>query len=160
VIPGQLAGIHDTISDDGRGLRKQDTWSTPDNGSRSSPDHDEGFSAYSGNRGRLEGCIACAVKGARENGEPVMLIAQAYDRSPQAPRTRQGHLALIERWHERRRPYVWLRSSAWSHTGSGGRPRTLDPGHTQRQGSDTAKGRLVDPLPQEENFSAFGREPA
>ena len=68
-----------------------------DNGCRTVVDefHDEGFSAYSGNRGPdLERAKARAVRAAAETGGLCMLVAQAHDRFAPAPvtdRARRNH---------------------------------------------------------------------
>ncbi|MCW2994062.1 MAG: site-specific recombinase for integration and excision [Conexibacter sp.] len=75
-------------------------------------DKDEGFSAYSGNRGPgLERAKAAAVAAAAAHGVPCMLIAQAHDRlargagdAPGAPQH------LVELWIELRRKSVHLRT--------------------------------------------------
>ena len=74
---------------------------------------DEGFSAYSGNRGAgLESARRCAAEVAAERGTIVMLVAQAPDRfargagdAPGVPRS------LGELWRWARRRDVWLRAA-------------------------------------------------
>jgi parallel beta-helix repeat protein len=73
---------------------------------------DEGFSAYSGNRGPgLKAALARAAELAEETGEVVMLIVQHSDRISRGAGDRPGApRALVEIWHELRRQNVHLRS--------------------------------------------------
>jgi site-specific DNA recombinase len=73
---------------------------------------DEGFSAYSGNRGPgLEDAQACAARSAFEHGTTAMLIAQAHDRFARGAGDRPGApQSLGEVWHANRRRDVHLRS--------------------------------------------------
>jgi site-specific DNA recombinase len=74
--------------------------------------HDEGFSAYSGNRGNgLAQAKARAVELAREHGR-CMLVAQAADRFARGSGDAPGAAdALVEIWHQLRRQGVELRSA-------------------------------------------------
>lgn len=73
---------------------------------------DEGFSAYSGNRGPgLEKAKQAAADAAREHGTTAMLIAQAHDRFARGAGDRPGApQSLGELWHELRRLDVHLRT--------------------------------------------------
>jgi len=73
---------------------------------------DEGFSAYSGNRGPgLANARAAAAEAAREHGTICMLIAQAHDRFARGAGDRPGAPeSLGEVWHAMRRQDVHLRS--------------------------------------------------
>jgi DNA invertase Pin-like site-specific DNA recombinase len=73
---------------------------------------DEGFSAYTGNRGPgLARAKRAAVDAARQHGTTAMLIAQASDRYARgAGDSPQAAVALTEIWHELRRLDVHLRS--------------------------------------------------
>lgn len=73
---------------------------------------DEGFSAYSGNRGPgLEDAKARAAKAAAEFDTTAMLVAQAHDRFARGAGDRPGApQSLGEIWHEMRRLNVWLRT--------------------------------------------------
>ena len=73
---------------------------------------DEGFSAYSGNRGPgLEAAKASATRAAAEFGTTAMLIAQAHDRFARGAGDRPGApQSLGEIWHEMRRLDVHLRT--------------------------------------------------
>lgn len=73
---------------------------------------DEGFSAYSGNRGPgLAGARERAAEVAAETGEVVMLVAQHSDRFSRGGGDKPGAAeALIEIWHHERRNDVHLRS--------------------------------------------------
>lgn len=73
---------------------------------------DEGFSAYSGNRGPdLEAAKRCAAQAAAEHARTAMLIAQAHDRFARGAGDRPGApQSLGELWHEMRRRDVWLRT--------------------------------------------------
>jgi site-specific DNA recombinase len=75
-------------------------------------DHDEGFSAYSGNRGpALERCKRAAAEAASKYGKTAMFIAQAHDRFARGAGDRPGApQSLGELWHEMRRKDVWLRT--------------------------------------------------
>ena len=74
---------------------------------------DEGFSAYSGNRGPgLASALARAAKAAEDTGEVCMLVAQHSDRFSRGAGDRPGAAqALIEIWHAERRRNVHLRSA-------------------------------------------------
>jgi DNA invertase Pin-like site-specific DNA recombinase len=74
---------------------------------------DEGFSAYSGNRGPgLEGAKRAAAEAAAQRGHVVMLVAQAHDRFARGAGDRPGApQSLGEIWHEMRRLNVWLRTA-------------------------------------------------
>jgi site-specific DNA recombinase len=73
---------------------------------------DEGFSAYSGNRGAgLKDAKLKASETAAEFGTRAMLIAQAHDRFARGAGDRPGApQSLGELWHEMRRQNVWLRT--------------------------------------------------
>lgn len=73
---------------------------------------DEGFSAYSRNRGPgLESAKRRAVEAATEHGTTAMLIAQAHDRFARGAGDKPGApQSLGEIWHEMRRCDVWLRT--------------------------------------------------
>ena len=73
---------------------------------------DEGFSAYSGNRGPgLEDAQAHAARLAAERGTTAILIAQAHDRFARGAGDRPGApQSLGEVWHANRRRDVHLRS--------------------------------------------------
>ena len=73
---------------------------------------DEGFSAYSGNRGPgLEQAKRKAADAAREHGTTAMLIAQAHDRFARGAGDRPGApQSLGEVWHAARRLDVSLRT--------------------------------------------------
>lgn len=73
---------------------------------------DEGFSAYSGNRGPALGdAQARAARAASESGTTAMLIAQAHDRFARGAGDRPGApQSLGEVWHANRRRNVHLRS--------------------------------------------------
>ncbi|HWF32999.1 MAG TPA: recombinase family protein [Solirubrobacteraceae bacterium] len=73
---------------------------------------DEGFSAYSGNRGpELADARAHAGRLAAETGQPVMLLAQHSDRFSRGAGDKPGAAeALIEIWHRERRRDVHLRT--------------------------------------------------
>lgn len=101
---------HDSIPtqlDDARAMADANGWTVVDEFS------DEGFSAYSGNRGPgLESAKARAARAAAEFGTTAMLVAQAHDRfargagdRPDAPQS------LGEIWHEMRRLDVELRTA-------------------------------------------------
>ena len=66
---------------------------------------DEGFSAYSGNRGPgLESAKRAAANAAREYGTTAMLVAQAHDRFARGAGDRPGApQSLGEVWHAARR---------------------------------------------------------
>lgn len=97
-IPGQLEECREMARDNG--------WTVVGEYS------DEGFSAYSGNRGPdLAAALEAAAKAAADYGTQAMLVAQHSDRfsrgggdEPDAAR------ALIEIWHAERRRNVHLRS--------------------------------------------------
>ncbi|WP_081686328.1 recombinase family protein [Candidatus Solirubrobacter pratensis] len=99
-IPTQLEDCREKSADEGWTLL--------------SPDDeffDEGFSAYSGNRGDdLVRAKARAIELAREHGR-CMLVAQAADRFARGSGDRPGAAdALVEVWHQLRRQGVELRS--------------------------------------------------
>jgi DNA invertase Pin-like site-specific DNA recombinase len=73
---------------------------------------DEGFSAYSGNRGPgLEAAKAEAARYAEKRGSVAMLIAQHSDRFARGAGDKPGASdSLIEIWHAMRRSNVHLRS--------------------------------------------------
>ena len=73
---------------------------------------DEGFSAYSGNRGPgLEHARRAAADAAREHGTTCMLVAQAHDRFARGAGDRPGaSQSLGEVWHATRRVDVHLRA--------------------------------------------------
>jgi DNA invertase Pin-like site-specific DNA recombinase len=73
---------------------------------------DEGFSAYSGNRGpELASAREHAGRAAAESGTIVMLLAQAADRFSRGAGDRPGApRALVEIWHQERRCNVHLRT--------------------------------------------------
>jgi DNA invertase Pin-like site-specific DNA recombinase len=73
---------------------------------------DEGFSAYSGNRGPgLEQARRLAVEAAERYGEPCMLVAQASDRFARGAGDKPGAAeSLVEIWHALRRADVHLRT--------------------------------------------------
>src|SRR4051812_32349942 len=66
---------------------------------------DEGFSAYSGNRGPgLEKAKPRAADAAAEHGTTAVLVAQAHDRFARGSGDRPGApMSLGEVWHEMRR---------------------------------------------------------
>jgi len=74
--------------------------------------HDEGFSAYSGNRGPdLIAAKRKAEEAAEEYGVPCVLIAQHTDRFARGAGDRPGaSQSLTEIWHELRRAEVTLRA--------------------------------------------------
>lgn len=74
---------------------------------------DEGFSAYSGNRGQgLIDAEAHATRAAAETGSVVMLVTQAHDRFARGAGDKPGASdSLGEVWHRCRRKNVWLRSA-------------------------------------------------
>ena len=96
-IPTQL--------DDGRAMAAEHGWTA------CAEHSDEGFSAYSGNRGDgFAQAKARAVELAREHGS-CMLVAQAADRFARGSGDKPGAAdALIEIWHAMRRQGVELRS--------------------------------------------------
>src|SRR4249919_2155929 len=73
---------------------------------------DEGFSAYSGNRGPgLEQAKLLAAKVAEERDGICMLVAQASDRFARGAGDKPGAAqSLVEIWHALRRLNVHLRS--------------------------------------------------
>ena len=73
---------------------------------------DEGFSAYSGNRGPgLKQARRAAADAAREYGTTAMLVAQAHDRFARGAGDRPGASeSLGEVWHATRRVDVHLRA--------------------------------------------------
>lgn len=73
---------------------------------------DEGFSAYSGNRGpSLEQAKRAAADAAADRGIPAMLVAQAADRFARGAGDAPGAaMSLGEVWHQSRRANVHLRS--------------------------------------------------
>jgi DNA invertase Pin-like site-specific DNA recombinase len=73
---------------------------------------DEGFSAYSGNRGpELELALTAAGKSAATSGEIVVFVVQHSDRISRGAGLKPNDpKALIEIWHEQRRLNVHLRS--------------------------------------------------
>src|SRR5262245_42547333 len=76
-IPTQLAEARDMADENG--------WTVVDEF------HDEGFSAYSGNRGPgLEAAKVSAARAAAEFGTTAMLIAQAHDRFARGAGDRPG----------------------------------------------------------------------
>jgi DNA invertase Pin-like site-specific DNA recombinase len=102
---------HDSIPtqiDEAREMAAEHGWTVVDDGEYS----DEGFSAYSGNRGDgLTRAEAHAARAAAEHGTVAMLVAQAHDRfargSGDAPGAPQS---LGELWHRTRRQNVYLRT--------------------------------------------------
>jgi DNA invertase Pin-like site-specific DNA recombinase len=96
----------DTQLQDGRDMATENGWQLV------GEYNDEGFSAYSGNRGTgLAQAEAHAARAAAEHGTTCMLIAQAHDRfargagdAPGAPQS------LGEIWHRMRRLDVHLRT--------------------------------------------------
>jgi DNA invertase Pin-like site-specific DNA recombinase len=74
--------------------------------------HDEGFSAYSGNRGPgLAAAREHAARTSEESGDVVMLVVQHSDRISRGAGDRPGAAeALVEIWHAERRRNVHLRS--------------------------------------------------
>jgi DNA invertase Pin-like site-specific DNA recombinase len=74
--------------------------------------HDEGFSAYSGNRGPgLEQARSLAAVTAKERGNICMLLSQASDRFARGAGDKPGAAqSLVEIWHALRRQNVHLRS--------------------------------------------------
>ena len=73
---------------------------------------DEGFSAYSGNRGPAwQRAQEMAVEAAARFGTTCMLVAQAHDRFARGAGDRPGAPeSLGEVWHRMRRADVWLRT--------------------------------------------------
>jgi site-specific DNA recombinase len=73
---------------------------------------DEGFSAYSGNRGpNLERAKQAAAEAAAKSGEPCALVAQHSDRFARGAGDAPGAAdSLTEIWHAMRRQNVHLRS--------------------------------------------------
>jgi site-specific DNA recombinase len=98
-IPTQLEDCRDKSADEGWTCAPGDEFS------------DEGFSAYSGNRGNgLAQAKARAVALASEHGR-CMLVAQAADRFARGSGDAPGAAdALVEIWHQLRRQGVELRS--------------------------------------------------
>ena len=74
---------------------------------------DEGFSAYSGNRGPgLEDARAAGAAAAIEYGTTAMLVAQQSDRYARGAGDKPGApQALVEIWHQLRRQDVYMRSA-------------------------------------------------
>ncbi|MGH2966328.1 MAG: recombinase family protein [Solirubrobacterales bacterium] len=97
-IPTQL--------DDGRVMAEREGWGVV------AEYRDEGFSAFSGNRGPgLAAARDHAARLAEESGEVVMLLAQHSDRFSRGGGDKPGAAeALIEIWHAERRRNVHLRS--------------------------------------------------
>ena len=73
---------------------------------------DEGFSAFSGNRGPgLEAAKRAAAEAAAEHGETCMLVAWRSDRFARGAGDEPGAAdSLVEIWHEMRRQNVHLRT--------------------------------------------------
>src|SRR3954471_7874763 len=73
---------------------------------------DEGFSAYSGNRGpALERAMRRAIEAANASGTPCMVIAQAHDRFARGSGDQPGAAQhLVELWIAMRRRDVHLRT--------------------------------------------------
>jgi site-specific DNA recombinase len=97
-IPEQLG--------DGRAKAAEEDWEVVGEFS------DEGFSAYSGNRGPgLEQAKRAAAEAAERFGVPCMLVAQASDRFARGAGDKPDSAeALVEIWHALRRLSVHLRS--------------------------------------------------
>src|SRR4051794_14960440 len=76
--------------------------------------HDEGFSAFSGNRGDdLVAAREHAARAARESGTVAMLVCRRSDRISRGAGDRPGASeALVEIWHASRRANVHLRSTS------------------------------------------------
>jgi site-specific DNA recombinase len=96
----------DTQLEDCRAMAEEQGWTVLEEY------YDEGFSAYSGNRGDdLARARAHAAKAAADAGTPCMLVAQAADRFARGAGDRPGAAEhLVEIWHALRRQDVHLRS--------------------------------------------------
>jgi|GEM_PF-1188789 len=100
---------HDSIPtqlEDARAKAEQEGWEVYDE------DSDEGFSAYSGNRGPgLERAKRKAADAARLSGRTAMLVAQHSDRIARGAGDKPGAAhSLVEIWHAMRRQDVHLRA--------------------------------------------------
>ncbi|MBA2637328.1 MAG: recombinase family protein [Solirubrobacterales bacterium] len=121
---------------------------------------DEGFSAYSGNRGPgLRSAEMHAARLAAEAGTPCMLVTQAADRFARGAGDAPGaseHLAEI--WHRWRRFNVWMRTAEddeymhsaervaqrgeLAHLESKRKSRSVTKGMRRRRQGDQAEGQL------------------
>jgi len=104
-------GSIDTQLADGRAFAEREGWVIVGEFS------DEGFSAYSGNRGPdLERAEQAAAEAAEERGVVCQLIAQHSDRFARGAGDQPGaSFALTERWHATRRRNVYMRSVENDH---------------------------------------------
>jgi DNA invertase Pin-like site-specific DNA recombinase len=100
------AGSIKTQLSDSRAMCEREGWAVADEFT------DEGFSAYSGNRGPgLKAALARAAELAEESGEVVYFVVQHSDRISRGAGDRPGAAdALGEIWHRTRRQNVHLRS--------------------------------------------------
>jgi DNA invertase Pin-like site-specific DNA recombinase len=100
-----------TQLDDGRAFAEREGWEVV------GEFNDEGFSAYSGNRGPdLERAEAFAAEVAKDRGVVCQLVAQHSDRFARGAGDKPGaSFALTERWHSTRRQNVHMRSVENDH---------------------------------------------